>query len=52
MENLCKCDNCGFETPVWMTIDVWCIIDGKQYCLSCQKKLKIGWYCPKILKNV
>jgi len=51
-KDLCKCAKCGVETAMCMTIDAWCISDGKEYCLNCQKDLKIGWYDPKNLEHV
>lgn len=45
--NNIKCDGCGFETKIWMTIDNWAIVDELSYCRKCQKRLKIGWYAEK-----
>jgi hypothetical protein len=42
-----KCNKCGLETPLALTFDNWCIIDKKEYCMKCQKELKIGWYIKK-----
>ena len=39
-----KCDGCGYETPFSNAIDCWCIINKKNYCLSCQKKNSVGLY--------
>ena len=39
-----KCDKCGAETQFSSVIDTWCIVDGENYCLKCQKKHKVGWF--------
>ena len=41
------CDNCKTTQPLCLCIDVWCKIDNKDYCLNCQKTLKVGWYDEK-----
>ncbi len=41
------CHGCGGSRPWWAIIDQWCIVEGKNYCLSCQKRIKIGWYKKK-----
>ena len=45
------CSKCGVKAPFVMTIDQWAIIDGEEYCLSCQKNHKVGWYEPKKLED-
>jgi len=39
-----KCDKCLKETQLACAIDCWCIINGDNYCLDCQKKYKVGFY--------
>jgi hypothetical protein len=31
------CGFCGKKTPIFLSIDVWHIIDGKFKCYTCQK---------------
>jgi phage terminase large subunit-like protein len=45
-----KCSGCDSETPDYMAIDNWCIVDGKFYCRGCQKIKNIGWYEKTINK--
>ena len=46
-----KCDVCDVEAKIWSAIDVWATVDGKNYCLKCQKKNKLGWFEKKENKN-
>lgn len=39
-----RCDKCGVESPFSVAIDSWCIIDGKNYCMKCQKEHGVGLY--------
>lgn len=43
-----KCDGCKTFLPqAGVPLSGWCRHNGKDYCLSCQKKKKIGMYEPK-----
>jgi len=37
------CD-CGIKTPSYSAIDLWCIVNEKFYCYTCQKENEIGWF--------
>lgn len=40
-----KCDGCKTFLPqAGIALSGWCRHNGKDYCLSCQKKKKIGLY--------
>ncbi len=43
-----KCDGCQTFLPqAGVVHSGWCKYNGKDYCLDCQKKKKIGIYAPK-----
>lgn len=47
-----KCDGCGvFLLNAGIAHSGWCTHKGKDYCLSCQKKKKVGLYAPKPKKK-
>lgn len=35
---VCKC--CGTTQKIWNVIDNWYLIDGKEYCPPCYRKIK------------
>lgn len=49
--DMLRCDKCGKETSVACAIDLWCIIEGNNYCFSCQKQHEVGWFNPKTNVN-
>ena len=47
-----SCKKCGVITNFPNIIDIWALKDGKEYCLKCSRKLKIGWYENKENKKL
>ena len=38
------CYRCGKSQKIYCCIDSWSIVDKKNFCFECSKKLKIGWF--------
>ena len=47
-----KCGVCGKVVSIYDAIDRWCLINGKDCCVSCQRKYKVGRYLGSNKKKV
>lgn len=47
-----KCGICKKEVSIYDAVDRWCLINGKDCCVSCQRKYKVGRYLGSNKKKV